>query len=77
MIEPMVAAHVLYAYGEGGIQAGSFTQALIVAAQLADPENVARLAMGFPGYISAVRLAQNDFGGIAILKAIAAGEIPG
>lgn len=73
MSEPTAkqAAHVLYAFGSGGFRAGDFTICLIEAIQRADPENQAKLAQGFPGYVTAVRWAMNDLDGIDKLRAVA------
>ena len=68
---PLEAAHVLAHYGEGGIAAGGFTMALIAVIVRADPGNRARLALGFPGYVAAVQVADGDLSGIARLREIA------
>ena len=68
---PLEAAHVLAHYGEGGIAAGGFTMALIAVIVRADPGNRARLALGFPGYVAAVQVADGDLAGIARLREIA------
>lgn len=70
-VTPEVASHVLHHYGEGGYEAGSFTRQLIATVAAADPINMARLGLGFPEYVAAVRLANNFTEGIAILRAIA------
>lgn len=70
-ITAIEASHVLAHFGAGGYPAGSFTRTLIRATTAADPANRARLALGFPGYVAAVDLAQNDPAGIAKLQAIA------
>ncbi|MDR3036165.1 MAG: hypothetical protein LBV78_24245 [Kitasatospora sp.] len=71
------AAHVLFHYGhDGGYQAGSFFTQLITTMAGADPTNLARLALGFPGYAAAVTLIQNDRNGAAWLKDLAAGRCP-
>jgi hypothetical protein len=67
------ARHVLAHFGlSGGYPAGAFTRTLIEAMTRADQGNLARLALGFPGYAAAVQLAQNDFGGADVLRGIAA-----
>lgn len=65
------AAHVLHHFGEGGFPPGAFTRTLIHAMTMADPANLAALALGFPGYAAAVRLAKDDFGGVVRLRQIA------
>lgn len=70
-----VAAHVLFHYGrEGGYQAGSFTTALLTAMGTADPSNLDKLALGFPGYVAAVTAIHYDPNGIERLQDIAAGR---
>ncbi|MGH3905187.1 MAG: hypothetical protein ACRDTE_13510 [Pseudonocardiaceae bacterium] len=52
------AAIVLHHYGLGGGYPGSgFTAGLVALMASADWENLGRLALGFPGYATAVRLA--------------------
>jgi hypothetical protein len=65
------AAHTLWYFGAGGVEPGSFTHQLIAAISSADPANRWRLGLGVPGYVTAVRLAQDHEGGIAILRAVA------
>jgi hypothetical protein len=65
--------HVLYHFGEGGREAGSFTTALIRAIACADPSNKARLAAGFPAHVEAVELAQSAPDDIGVLAEIATG----
>lgn len=67
------ANHVLFHFGYGGYQAGSFTQLLIPAIAAADPANQDKLALGFPDYVAAVHAYQYDPDGIANLQRIAAG----
>ena len=53
------AAHVLHVLGTGepgAMEPGSFTKKLIEATLLADPSNKERLARGFEGLVSAVRV---------------------
>jgi hypothetical protein len=72
-----VAAHVLFHYGhEGGYQAGSFTESLIVAIEMADPVNRDRLALGFPEYVAAIVAMSYDPNGVVYLQDIAAGRCP-
>lgn len=73
-ITPKMAAHVLHHFGSGGIPAGSFTTGLIALIARADPQNQAKLGLGFPGYVHAVYIAQNRETGITELRAIAAEE---
>lgn len=54
----MVQRHVLAAFGRGGIQPGSFTASLIKTIAIADSDNLARLRLGFPEYVDAVRAYQ-------------------
>lgn len=68
---PEEAAHVLAAYDAGGFRAGSFTMSLIDTIQRADPTNRARLALGFPGYVTAVEWAMTDLAGIDRLREVA------
>jgi len=70
-ITPAMAAHVLHHFGGGGVRAGSFTVRLIELITHADPTNRARLALGFPGYVAAVDIAQNTLGGTEHLRFIA------
>lgn len=81
LISRQEAAHVLWHYGpdvSGGRQAamepGSFVSTLIRAIALADPVNKARLYLGFPGYVAASALIENQPGGAARLVAVARGE---
>ncbi|MGW4050852.1 hypothetical protein ACWENA_08460 [Streptomyces sp. NPDC004779] len=72
-ITPEVANHVLAHYGRGGYQAGSFTEQIIKAIDMADVDNRDKLAHGFPDYVAAVVAIQYDPNGVAQLQAIAAG----
>lgn len=50
------ARHVLAFYGlEGGEAAGGFTQSLMLAISRADQSNLAKLRLGFPGYVAAMK----------------------
>lgn len=71
-ITPAIAAHVLHHFDGDGIRAGSFTVRLIELITHADPTNRAKLALGFPGYVAGVDLAQNDLDGMTELGRIAA-----
>lgn len=70
------ANHVLFHFGYGGYQAGSFTQPLIQAIAAADVVNQDKLATVYPDYVAAVHAYQYDPDGIANLQRIAAGEQP-
>lgn len=74
MVTEAIAAHVLFHFGAGGYEAGSFTMRLIELIARADPGNRALLGLGFPGYVAAVGLADRTTDGIAVLQKIAAGE---
>lgn len=73
-ITPTIAQHVLWHYGEPGMEPGSFTKALIALIARADPHNRRRLATAAPGYVAACNWAEATDGGIADLRKIAAGE---
>jgi hypothetical protein len=60
----------------GLMEPGSFRQALIAAAVRADPQNLARLAIGFPGIAAAVALVANRDDGAARVAAIAGITLP-
>ncbi len=64
------AANVLFFYGQGGYEAGSFTTKLMSAIGSADMFNLDRLAIGFPELVMAMRLAMHQSDGIDILKRI-------
>jgi hypothetical protein len=66
-----VAAHVLYHFGAGGMEAGPFTRDLILLLTRADPANRRGLAASFPAYGEAVRIAQDTEDGIDRLRVIA------
>lgn len=65
-----VAAHVLFHFGRGGYQPGSFIEALLVAFGKADHLNRKRLGQGFPEYELAFTMAADDITGIEDLQAI-------
>jgi hypothetical protein len=75
-ITPEIANHVLFHYGRGGYQAGNFTTQLISTIAAADMQNMARLALGFPGYTAAVIGMQYDRDALAWLTKLAGGEGP-
>lgn len=54
------ASQLLGFLNEGGIPPGEFVTKLIGVIFKADRENKGRLALGFPGYCSAVWCYQND-----------------
>lgn len=69
-----VAAHVLAHFAPGeGYRPGSFFATLIVLMARADPRNLDRLAVAFPDYARAVRLAKDTPGGMTELRTIAGG----
>lgn len=72
-VSPTEASHVLWHFGEtaGALEPGSFTTRLLAACTAADPINLRRLGLGFPGYAAAVALAQGSTQGIAVLRVIA------
>jgi hypothetical protein len=65
------AQHVLFYYGEGGVQAGGFTNALLLAIFKADHHNKFLLAKSYPGLVTAMRVASEAEDGIECLKEIA------
>lgn len=69
-----IANHVLFHFGHGGCQAGSFTQFLIQAIDHADVIHQDKLALGFSDYVAAIVAVQYDPDGIANLQRIARGE---
>lgn len=72
MISKETAAHVLWHFGRGGYQPGSFTEALLLAFARADTQNRLRLGHAFPNYYEAMSLAQDYEEGIDTLKEILA-----
>lgn len=73
LIDSTTAQHVLWAFGcSGGTHGGSFIEALIRAIQRADPHNADRLAIVYPGYVSAIRIMQSSETGVSTLQSIAA-----
>lgn len=65
------AIHVLAVLGHGGSDPGGFMTKLIEAALAADQHNLERLARGFEGVVSAVRLYKEVPGGLEQLRGIA------
>jgi hypothetical protein len=66
------ALTVLAYFGDHrGVQPSHFTQALLKTIGRADPDNQARLALGFPGYVAAHHLAANTPDGMHQLLLIA------
>lgn len=55
----------------GALEPGGFVQALVAAMDKADPENLRRLAYGFPGHAAAVQIAKGHPAGIDRLRALA------
>lgn len=72
-ITPETAANVLYHFGQGGYEAGSFTTKLMSAIGHADMHNLDQLALGFPELVAAMRLAMHTESGIDALKSILVG----
>jgi hypothetical protein len=70
-ITPTIAHHVLWHYGEPGMEPGSFTKDLIALIARADPHNRRRLAAEYPGYVAACNRAEATDTGIANLRQIA------
>lgn len=70
-IDPHIASEVLWHFGHGGYEPGSFVQALLTAMARADLKNFTKLQMVFPGYGSAMSLAMHRSDGIDALRAIA------
>ncbi len=68
------ANHVLFHFGRGGYQAGSFTEYLIHALCAADMVNKAKLAEVYPDYAAAVIAMEYDPDGVANLQRIADGR---
>ena len=67
------ARHVLYFRDkEHGFQPGSYLQALLQAAWLADDSSLETLAKAYPGLIAAFYISKRD-AGIEILQSIATG----
>ena len=72
LIKPMEARHVLWHFRQpGGIEPGSFVTKLLEAMAAADPMNLRRLGVGFPGYGLAMTWALNDLQGFARLQRVA------
>ena len=65
-----VARHVLHHFGDEGlgIQPGSFITLLMRAASHADRSNRARLLLGFPEYVAALRLVSDTEEGLQQLR---------
>ena len=70
VITAQTAQQVLFHFGHKGIQAGSFYTALYNALTAADSENLALLALGYPGEAAAVSLIKTIHG-VEVLQAIA------
>lgn len=69
-----IARHVCHHFGLGGYLAGSFTTHLIDAIAAADPVNIAKLSLGYPGYTTAMVAVQNWPAGADALVAISEGQ---
>lgn len=70
-----VAAHVLYVFTGNGYAPGSYIRALIDAAARADMGHKRILEQVYPGYVSAVRLAQGHPQGIDVLRQILRNDV--
>lgn len=66
------AAHTLWHYGDGGMEPGDFTKALLETIARADHVNRARLGTVFPGYVAACNIAEYRDDAVAVLTDIAA-----
>lgn len=66
-IPPEVCANVVYTFDGRGYPPGSFFRKLVHAIVGADPHNRYRLALGFPEWVRAVNLAQNEPGGLNMM----------
>ena len=73
-ITPETANHVLWHFGRGGYQPGSFTQKLLELICAADLDNKAKLAQIFPEYVHCVLAMEYDPDGVAQLQGIATGS---
>ena len=62
MTNEMIQQHVINRMMGGGIAPGSFIRNLIEAIAVADSTNLAKLHLGFPEYVDAVRAYQTGEG---------------
>lgn len=69
-----IARHVCHHFGLGGYPPGSFLAYLIAAIAAADPVNIARISLGYPGYTAAMVAVQNWPAGADALVAISEGQ---
>lgn len=65
------AAVVCHHFGLGGYPGSDFSAALVALMAAADWTNLGRLALGFPGWVAAVHLANGDQSAVARLVRIA------
>lgn len=72
-ITPHVAAHVLWYFGAGGYEPGSYISQLLELIARADPVNTAILRSAYPEYVHAFQLAQSR-GGIGELQKVVNGD---
>ena len=72
-LSPHVAAHVLWYFGAGGYEPGSFVEQLLDLITRADPVNTNLLRGIYPEYVHALQLGQSR-GGIGELQKIATGD---
>lgn len=68
-----IANNVLFFFGSGGYQAGSFTASLLQTISLADPRNQYILSKSYPLESMMMNLAMNDENGIEKIKNFAQG----
>lgn len=68
------ANNVLYFYGYGGYEAGSFTSSLLSTISLSDSMNRDRLEAVFPLEVKLMSIAMDERGGIEKIQALAAGD---
>lgn len=72
-VTPHIAAHVLWYFGAGGVEPGSFIRQLLELIARADPINTQILRNGYPEYVHAFQLGQSR-GGIGALQRIVNGD---
>lgn len=72
-LSPHVAAHVLWFFGAGGYEPGTYIEQLLVLISRADPVNTNLLRGVYPEYVHAFNLGQSR-GGIGDLQRIANGD---
>lgn len=67
-----VARHVAWHYGDTnlGVEPGGFVTALLITISRADESNRALLAEGYPAYVAAVVMVQQEHWGLEYLRGI-------